>query len=53
MKTVAGYDTDRTQNEQAAGGAEEPTYDGIGHITDRAAHPRHPEAAKHDACDNG
>ncbi len=53
LKAMAGDDADRAQNDQAGGGAEEPAHDGIGHITDRAAHPRHPEAAQHDAGDDG
>ena len=53
LKAQAGDDADRAQNDQAGGRAEEPADDGIGHIADRATHPRHAEAAKHDAGDDG
>ncbi len=49
LKAVAGDDADRAEQDQAAGGAEKSADHRIGHIADRAAHPRHAEAAQHDA----
>ena len=46
---MTGDDADRTQNDQATGGAEKAADHGIGYITDRAAHPRQAEAAEHQA----
>jgi len=49
LKAVAGDDANRAQQDQAAGGAEKSADHGIRHIADRAPHPRHAEAAQHDA----
>ena len=53
LKALAGDDVDSTENDQAAGGAEEAADHGVRHVADRAAHPRHAEAAKHDAGGDG
>ena len=45
--------SDSTEKDQAAGGAEKSADHGIGHVTDRPAHPRHAEAAEHDAGGDG
>jgi hypothetical protein len=53
LETQAGDDANRTENDQAAGRAEEPADHRVRHVTDRAAHPRHPEAAQHETGDDG
>ena len=53
LQAMAGDDADRAEQDQAAGRAEKSADHRIGHIADRAAHPRHPEAAEHDPGRDG
>ena len=53
LQALAGDDADRAEHDQAAGRAEKAADHGVRHIADRAAHPRHAEAAEHDAGHDG
>jgi hypothetical protein len=53
LKSLPRDDANRAENEQAADSAEKSADHRVGHVADRAAHPRQPETAEHDAGDNG
>jgi hypothetical protein len=49
LQAMAGDDANGAQQDQEAGGPEKSADHRVGHIADRAAHPRQPEAADHEA----
>ncbi len=53
LKSFPRDDANRAEKQQAADRAEKSADHGVRHVADRAAHPRHPEAAEHEAGDNG
>ena len=52
-KALTGDDADRAEKDEAAGRRQKAADHRIGHIADRAAHPRHSETAQHDAGQDG